>query len=581
MFKNSLYSEFIYKSRYARYLEKEGRREEWYETVKRYFDFIQEGLKEKHNFDISSYRKELEKAVLCHEIMPSMRGLMSAGPAAKSNEIALYNCVFLPIDNVKSFDEEMAILMSGTGVGFSVESHNIKNLPEIPEDFFESETIIIFNDSRLGWAKGYREFISLLLIGQIPKWDVSNLRPAGARLKTMGGTSSGPEPLVDLLNFTINIFKKAAGRKLNSLEIHDIACKIGDIVVSGGVRRSALISLSDLNDIKMRDAKSGNWWQTNPYRRLSNNSAVYEEKPDISTFMTEWLSLYNSHSGERGIISREAIRNVIENSNFYRTNRINIPGYEIRTRDKNYDWGVNPCCEIILRPYEFCNLTSVQIYEDDTPETLKRKIRLATILGTFQSCFTNFRYLNKKYKKNCDDERLLGVSLNGIFDNKYTNKKYFLEEYEEFSQSKFYNFLESLKSEAIETNIKLAKDIGINSSVAITCVKPEGCVSLDTKIKTKNGILNMAEIFSELTSENIFEIGNGVWIEPENIITVYDENNNEKNITKLFVNGLSPVYEIEFEDGVIVKLTKNHQLKTKNGYKKAKDLSENDEIIAW
>jgi len=724
MFVDSLYSQFIYKSRYSRYIEKEKRRESWPETVKRYFDFIEESLKEKNNFDITPYRPELELAVLNHDIMPSMRALMTAGPAAKKNNVAIYNCAYLPMDDIKSFDEEMAILMSGTGVGYSVESAYIKNLPELPDEFFPSETIIIFDDSRLGWAKGFREFMSLLLIGQVPKYDVSQLRAAGARLKTMGGrclsgdtivykdrkvdrgyneitlaklfdlqinfphrfeqmklrsldedtgeffrnkiksviyngnrmtynlvtskgyrikatenhrfmnelgeyqflsdfdigdkiavngsterktgicidcgdnisrrairckecnrvsqfkddcldttsrqrlevkrykagvlfceicglenvefechhvdgdpwnnnennlqnlcischraedmkriyfgnpyackymmydeiieiteageeevydlemegpnhnfiangfvshNSSGPEPLVDLLEFTKNLFIRAAGRKITTLEAHDLACKIADIVVVGGVRRSALISLSDLTDERMRDAKSGNWWMTHPYRRLANNSAVYDEKPEIGVFMREWVSLYESKSGERGIISRQAIKNVIANANEFRRQ---IYGKEdVRYRDVNHNFGTNPCSEIILRPYEFCNLTEVVIYEDDTPETIRNKIRLATILGTFQSCFTNFKYINKKWQKNCEDERLLGVSLTGIYDNIYTNG---------YNETGLDNFLSDLKAISIHTNIDLAALIGINSSVAITCVKPSGTSS--------------------------------------------------------------------------------------------------------
>ena len=1324
MFKDSLYSQYIYKSRYARYLDSENRRETWEETVGRYFDFIADGLMTKHKYDISPLRPELEAAVLRHDVMPSMRALMTAGKAAKKNEIALYNCQFAAVDDMKFFDELMAILMSGTGAGFSVEAEDVKTLPELPDHFFESDTTIIFNDSRLGWSKGYREFLSLLMIGQIPKWDVSKLRLKGARLKTMGGRSSGPAPLIDLLNFTKNTFQKAVGRKLTTLECHDLACKVADIVVVGGVRRcckdttrvqtslgykmikdiqksdfiiiggksypvlekvysgkqkiirihhkfgviegvtknhrvaswdnmsewsmkdagnlkvgdalvwdshgidgerqilsgfvynqhfnaktdikfpefldenlawligliqgdgyiskgtieisgniedlnmmnaaknifkdyfnvdslvshdshdgngirlrlnstslaswfsenikkpneplkipsfifgaersvrfsylaglfdadgrvtpdggvdqvttiyetlkndvvsllselgigsvlyfgsrekyrengikgqdyytvrikgklnrkawenvsafsssikinqlkeyagknndfswskelhgntkgwhedmsfltsveknitentgfypstitkieyledaetfdievedihkftidgivvhnSALISLSDLNDDRMRDAKSGNWGKLHPYRRLANNSAVYEETPEMGQFMKEWLSLYESHSGERGIISRKAIKRVIENANDFRRNHHSGIFDGVRFRDPNYKWGCNPCCldgdtwihtvygpkrikdlvgkktvvwhngipifsprgswisgskdvyelktkegfsikctddhrimsnkglvepkdliegdklhlnkhvnttwtgkgnssegyllgmfvgdgnwskaaskngnyfgqvkvfkkddgfeslknsvedawklggverrkdaknwynydrntyilfnisslplkfnmnpkdkhdisvleecspefykgflkgifdsdghfefvtnasirlsqvrydtlqtvqrmllrlgifskiykqsderktmlpdgkggeklfdcqacyrlvissesvgifkevvgfshskkkkklddlntefysqsfeatfqkleligekevydievnskehlldangfvvhnsEIILRPYQFCNLTEAVIYEDDTPETIAEKIRIATILGTFQSCFTDFKYINKKYKKNCEDERLLGVSLTGIFDNKFTNGK-------EFNSGGLEYFLQSLKITAINTNIKLSGEIGINSSVAITCCKPSGCISLDTKIKTKEGIFSAAEIFGKLTSVNIFECIGGTWIEPESDMIVYDENNEEQTITKLFVNGVEVVYEIEMDDGVILKLTADHRLKTSSGWKKAKDLSEDDEILYW
>ena len=467
MWSDNLYSQFIYVSRYARYIDKENRRETWPETVKRYFDFIQEGILEKCGYDISSDRKKIEEAVLRHDIMPSMRALMTAGPAAKKNEIALYNCCYFPVDNLKTFDEEMAILMSGTGVGFSVEKMNVSSLPELPDEFYDTDTTVVFEDSRIGWAKGFREYLSLLSNGQMPKYDVSKLRPAGARLKTMGGRSSGPDPLIDLLEFTKVIFKKAAGRKLTTIEAHDIACKVADIVVVGGVRRSALISLSDLSDERMREAKSGNWWMTHPHRRLSNNSAVYENgRPDIGLFMKEWLSLYESHSGERGIISRKAIKRVIENANEFRKKWFEDT---VRQRETDFLFGTNPCCEIILRPYEFCNLTSVQIYEDDTPESIQKKVEFATILGTFQSAFTNFKYINKKYQKNCEDERLLGVSLNGIYDNRYTNG------YEGFKPLS--EFLERLKLNAISTNKKYSDKMNINSSVAITCVKPEGTAS--------------------------------------------------------------------------------------------------------
>ncbi len=476
MYRDDVYKQFIYVSRYARFIEKENRRETWTETVKRYFDFIQEGILEKCGYDISSDREELEKAVLNHDVMPSMRGLMTAGPAAKKNSLALYNCCYFPIDNLKTFDEEMAILMSGTGVGFSVEKMNVSNLPELPDEFYDTDTTIIFEDSRIGWAKGFREYLSLLSNGQMPKWDVTKLRPVGARLKTMGGRSSGPEPLVDLLEFTKNIFKKAAGRKLTTIECHDIACKIADIVVVGGVRRSALISLSDLNDERMRDAKSGNWWLTNPHRRLSNNSAVYENgRPEMGLFMKEWLSLYESNSGERGIISRKAIKNVIENANEFRKKLFKDT---VRQRETNHQFGVNPCSEIILRAFELCNLTSVQIYEDDTPESIQNKVRLATILGTFQSAFTNFKYINKKYQKNCEDERLLGVSLNGIFDNKYTNGSYYEKKYLGYpDEPTLIKFLEDLKYTAIFHNEIMSKKLNINQSVAITCVKPEGTAS--------------------------------------------------------------------------------------------------------
>ena len=473
MFESSVYSDYIYISRYSRYLDKESRRETWPETVARYFDFFQKFLKENNNFELTDEdRQELEQAILSHEIMPSMRALMTAGKALERDSICGYNCAYFPVDSFKAFDELMYIAMCGAGVGYSVENVYVKQLPEMPDVFYETDTTVVFDDSRIGWAKGLREFVSLLALGRIPKYDVSKLRPKGARLKITGGRSSGPDPLVELLDFLIVLFQKAAGRHLSSIEVHDIMCKIGDIVVVGGVRRSAFISLSDLEDSRMRDAKSGNWWQTSPHRRLSNNSAVYNEMPDIGTFMKEWISLYQSKSGERGIFNRTAVETVINNANEFRKT-LGID--DIRYRELYEYFGCNPCSEILLRPNEFCNLTSVQIYADDTPETLKRKIRLATILGTMQSCLTNFRYVNKKWQRNCEDERLLGVSLNGIFDNKYTNGRHWKNYVD--GNVLFGSFLEDLKIEAINVNLKWAKKIGINSSVAITAIKPEGTTS--------------------------------------------------------------------------------------------------------
>jgi ribonucleoside-diphosphate reductase alpha chain len=477
----TLYQEFIYVSRYSRYLDREKRRETWQETVKRYFDFFEEFLAEKYGYDMKPLRAELETAVLERDVMPSMRGLMTAGPALRRDEGAVYNCAYLPMDSLRSLDETLYTLMLGTGIGFSVESENTSQTPTLPDEFYDSDTTVIFEDSRIGWAKGYKEYVALLSNGQIPKYDVSKIRPAGARLKTFGGRASGPQPLVELLEFTKSVFIKAAGRTLSPLELHDLECMIGYIVVVGGVRRSAEISLSDLNDTKMRDAKSGNWYLTNPHRRLANNSAVYNEKPDIGIFMREWLSLYDSKSGERGIVSRKAMKRVIDNANEYRRSHaaeLTNGSGPVRYRETNYKFGTNPCSEIILRPYQFCNLTSVQVYPEDTEDTLRDKVRLATILGTFQSCLTNFRYLNKKWQRNCEDERLLGVSLNGVFDNKLTNGT--------TPGFDLKSFLQSLKREAIVTNMHVAHDLGINSSVAITCVKPEGTTS--AFVGTSSGI---------------------------------------------------------------------------------------------
>ena len=462
----SVYQEFIFYSRYSRYIESKSRRETWSETVERYFNFFDTYLKENFQFELSHYRKELEIAILEQRVMPSMRGLMTAGPALKRDEAAVFNCSYLPIDTTRSFDETIYILMLGVGEGFTVEFEDVNKLPELPDEFHHTDTTVIFEDSRIGWAKGYREFVSLLMNGQIAKYDLSKLRLKGARLKTFGGRSSGPDPLKDLLEFTKILFIKAAGRKLTTLDCHDLTCKIADIVVVGGVRRSALISLSDLSDEKMKIAKNGAWWKTNPQRRLANNSAVYEEKPEIGVFMREWLSLYDSKSGERGIFSRKAVKKIIEYSNKFRRDYF---GEEVRIRDPNYKFGVNPCSEIILRPYEFCNLTSVQVREYDTLETLSEKVRIATILGTIQSCLTKFKYLNKRWQRNCEDERLLGVSLNGIFDNSLMNG----------SQGEIFliDALLTLRKIAIKTNLEFSKLLGINSSVAITCVKPEGTTS--------------------------------------------------------------------------------------------------------
>jgi ribonucleoside-diphosphate reductase alpha chain len=464
----TVFQQFIYKSRYARYLEQSKRREEWSETVSRYVTFIKDHIKENYpsaNIKDDIY-DQLEEAILTQQVMPSMRALMTAGPALKRDNVAGYNCSYLPIDSFKALDEEMYILMNGTGVGYSVESNYVNQLPVVAEEFHPTDTVIVVDDSRIGWTKSYRELITLLYSGQIPKWDLTRLRPVGARLKTFGGRSSGPEPLNQLFVFTIEIFKKAAGRRLSTLELHDLACMIANIVVVGGVRRSALISLSDLQDDKLRDCKSGAWWNANSQRRLANNSAVYKEKPDIGLFMSEWLSLYESMSGERGIFNRQAAVKVIENANKFRVDNF---GPNVRQRETNHDFGCNPCSEILLRPYQFCNLTEVVVRASDTVEDLEQKVRLATILGTFQSTLTNFKYINKKWQKNCEDERLLGVSMTGIMDHEILNgskSKQLLEK-----------TLSKLKSVAIKTNIAFAACLDIKQSAAITCVKPSGTVS--------------------------------------------------------------------------------------------------------
>ncbi|CAB5221461.1 RTPR, ribonucleoside-triphosphate reductase, adenosylcobalamin-dependent [uncultured Caudovirales phage] len=451
----TLYQEFIYKSRYAKFLDKEGRRENWSETVARYFDFMTGHLQKNHNYELTANdRKELEDAVLALEIMPSMRALMTAGPSLERDNTCAYNCSYVAVDDVKAFDEAMLILMNGTGVGFSVERQYVQQLPEIPANMFECDTTIIVKDSKEGWAKAFRQLLALLYSGEVPKWDVSLLRPAGARLKTFGGRSSGPGPLEDLFKFAVKMFRGAAGRKLNSLEAHDLMCKIGEVVVVGGVRRSAMISLSNLTDERMRNAKNGSWWETNPHRALSNNSAAYTEKPEMGTFMREWLSLYDSKSGERGIFSRVASQNQAK---------------KFGRRDPNHDFGTNPCSEIILRPNQFCNLTEVVIRGTDGVKDIERKVRLAARLGTIQSTLTKFPYLRKIWSSNTEEERLLGVGLTGIMDNTITNGR--------SGHDTLAKVLESLRDAAVETNKQLAAEIGIPQSAAVTCVKPSGTVS--------------------------------------------------------------------------------------------------------
>ncbi len=441
------YQNFIATSRYARWLEEEGRRETWTETVTRYVDY----MADKTGLDKKT-ADEIWNAIYTLDVMPSMRALMTAGPALDRDNTAGYNCSYLPVNDPKSFDEAMYILLCGTGVGFSVERQYVDKLPEIPERLFKSQTTIVVRDSKEGWAKAFRMLVALLYAGEVPDYDVSMIRPAGARLKTFGGRASGPAPLVDLFKFTINMFKSATGRKLNSYECHSIMCKIGEIVVVGGVRRSAMISLSNLSDIRMRHAKTGQWWETAPHMALSNNSVAYTDKPDSETFLREWTSLVESKSGERGIFNRvSAQKQAAKNGR----------------RNPDYEFGTNPCSEIILRPHQFCNLTEVVIKEHDTDEDLDRKVRLATILGTAQATLTDFPYLRKIWKSNTQEERLLGVSLTGIMDNIHTNC--FLVNMRER--------LTRLKQIAIDTNKKYAKRFGIEESTAITCIKPSGTVS--------------------------------------------------------------------------------------------------------
>ena len=442
------YQEYIHKSRYARYLPDLKRRETWGETVNRYLNFwVSRGVK---FTDVE--KVTLFDTIFSMEVMPSMRALMTAGEALERDNVAGCNCSYITIDSPRAFDEMMYILMCGTGVGFSVERQYITNLPTVAEDFHETETVIHIADSKIGWAKSYRELVSLLYSGQLPRWDASRVRPSGSPLKTFGGRASGPEPLIDLFNFTVGIFKGASGRKLTSLECHDLCCKIAQVVVVGGVRRSALISLSNLTDDRIRRAKHGQWWVDEPQRALSNNSACYTEKPDFEAFLNEWSSLYESRSGERGIFSRPASQKQAAKNG---------------RRDSEYDFGTNPCSEIILRPNQFCNLSEVVVRPNDTVEDLKRKVRNATILGTLQATLTDFRYLRRIWEKNTSEEALLGVSLTGILDNPLMTLK----------NKNLPTVLEWLRDEAIKTNKEWSKKLNIEQSTAITCVKPSGTVS--------------------------------------------------------------------------------------------------------
>ncbi len=446
------YQQFIHKSRYARWLDSEQRREDWDETVDRYVNFMVNQVRGKHNYELPKKDvEEIREAILNLEVMPSMRAMMTSGPALARDNISGYNCSYIPVDSPRSFDECMYILMCGTGVGFSVERENVDKLPVVSDAMHETDTVIKVGDSKPGWAKSLRELIALLYAGQIPTWDMSQVRAAGERLKTMGGRASGPQPLDDLFRFTVETFKKAQGRRLFPIECHDLMCKIGEIVVVGGVRRSALISLSNLNDDQMAHAKSGQWWENEGQRALANNSVAYKGKPEMGTFMREWLALYDSKSGERGMFNREAAdKQVAQNGR----------------RETGHMWGTNPCSEIILRPYQFCNLSEVMVRETDDLVSLKRKVRIATILGTLQSTLTDFKYLRSVWKKNTEEERLLGVSLTGIMDHAVLSKNV---------DSK--RWLQEMREESVKTNDKYANMLGIPVSAAITCVKPSGTVS--------------------------------------------------------------------------------------------------------
>lgn len=447
----SQYQQFIHLSRYSRFIDSLNRRETWEETVDRLVSFYKEHLKESVGFKDEALIESLRSSILSLEVLPSMRALMASGPAGSRDNVALYNCSYIAVDSPRSFDEALYVLMCGTGVGFSVERQYVNKLPVIPDELHPTKTVIVVEDSKIGWAKALKQLIAMLYAGEIPGYDTSRLRDSGARLKTMGGRSSGPQPLIDLFEFTIKTFENAKGRRLESIECHDLMCKIGEIVVVGGVRRSALISLSNLSDLRMREAKSGQWWNQYNHRSLANNSVAYTEKPDIGTFMEEWTSLYKSKSGERGIFNRAGAKKKMDEAG----------------REFDETIGTNPCGEILLRSLQFCNLTEVVARPTDTADDLKKKIVVATILGTIQSTFTDFRYIRKRWKDNCDEERLLGVSITGIMDNPLLNKV--------TPESK--EIFAELRALAHETNEKYAEAFGIPKSAAVTCVKPSGTAS--------------------------------------------------------------------------------------------------------
>ena len=436
------YQSFIHKSRYARYIDDEKRRETWEETVQRYIDFFQDRCDLPKDISL-----ELFNSIVNMDVMPSMRSLMTSGKALSRDHCAGYNCSYMAVDHVRTFDENLYVLLCGTGVGFSVERQYIAKLPEVADAFYDTDTTIVVRDSKIGWASALRELVSLLYQGLMPKVDYSRIRPAGARLKVFGGRASGPEPLKRLFDHYIRIFRSASGRKLTSLECHDLLCFNGEAVVVGGVRRAAELSLSNLTDERMQRAKMGQWWIEDGQRALANNSVCYTEKPDIGIFMREWIALYESKSGERGIFNRTAAQEMAP-----------------QRRDNTYEFGCNPCSEVVLRPAGLCNLSEIILRPTDTVDDVSRKVAIATILGTIQSTLTDFRYVRPIWKKNAEEERLLGVSFTGVYDCP-TVLNATPEQ------------LNTWKGWAIQTNIKWAKKLGIPESVAITCIKPSGTVS--------------------------------------------------------------------------------------------------------
>lgn len=527
-----LYSQFIHLSRYSRWLDDKNRRETWKETVERYISFFS-AKHPSHAEEIGA----LFGPIYSLSVMPSMRCLMTAGPALERDHVAGYNCSYAVINNPKTFDEIMYILMCGTGVGFSVERQYVSQLPDVAESFQDSDTTIVVADSKIGWATSLRQLLTLLYAGSVPKWDTSKVRPAGAKLKTFGGRASGPEPLEKLFRFCVTLFKKAAGRKLTSLECHDLVCMIADIVVVGGVRRSALISLSNLSDDRMRLAKSGQWWENNKQRQLANNSACYTEKPEFEVFLNEWLSLYASKSGERGIFSRIASQKQAAKNG---------------RRDPNHEFGTNPCSEIILRPNQFCNLSEVIVRSTDTLETLKTKVVNATILGTLQSTLSTFRYLRKQWETNTIEESLLGVSMTGIMDHPIMGNP---------DAPELQDWLSELRELAIATNKKWAAKLGVNPSTAITCVKPSGCRPGDAITSTSKGLLTLEELMEAH--------GNGVWGDVHGEVQALQGTSNSK-ISKTYVNGEQPVLELTLSYGMTVESTTNHKWFVKQRYDRSK-----------
>lgn len=442
------FQSFIFISRYSRWLPSHNRRESWDECVDRWWNYFTDKV------PTLAERPDVKEAILNLEVLPSMRSLMTAGIALDHDNTCLYNCSYLPIESVDSFAELFVILMNGTGTGYSVERQYTDKLPTVANKIVKNfDKVIVVEDSKEGWGNALKTLFNDLYSGKHPKWDLSKVRPSGARLKTFGGRASGPAPLDNLFKFLVKVFYNAQGRKLSALECHDTCCAIANAVIVGGVRRSAMISLSDLGDREIAMCKSGAWWEQAGFRSYANNSAVYRGKPPMGQFLEEWTSLYNSHSGERGMINRRALQEQAVKWG----------------REKNCEYGTNPCAEIILKPFEFCNLSTVVVRTDDTAASLKKKVELATIIGTVQSTFVKFPYLRPEWKKNCEEERLLGVSMTGIFDNKLTSG---LE-----GKPKLVRLLENLRDHATATNLKWAEKLGINPSKSITCVKPEGTTS--------------------------------------------------------------------------------------------------------